>query len=246
MERLLRDAGIGENMRVLDVGCGYGAVTQMIARLVGAGGQVVGLDRDPGALAMARTRALEAGHSNVSFVEAELHAPPIDAPFDAVVGRRVLMYVKDVDAAMRALVSVVRPGGIVVFQELDASMTPAASASLPLHTLVHRWIWDTVKHEGANPKMGLELASCFTRAGLVVEHVRVDGIAQAQGMLNATPGIVRGILPRILAAGAATEREVDVDSLEERMTKELEQKQATFVGDVYFGAWARKPSQARG
>lgn len=41
-ERLLADGGISSGMRVLDVGCGGGAVSRMAARLVGKTGQVLG------------------------------------------------------------------------------------------------------------------------------------------------------------------------------------------------------------
>ena len=55
--RLLRDAGIGAGMRVLDAGCGTGDVTALAAELVGAGGAVVGVDRSGEVLATARARA---------------------------------------------------------------------------------------------------------------------------------------------------------------------------------------------
>lgn len=66
-ERLLRDAGIGAGMRVLDLGCGVGDVSFMIARLVGETGRVVGLDSDARALDTARQRASEGELSNTDF-----------------------------------------------------------------------------------------------------------------------------------------------------------------------------------
>ncbi len=60
-ERLLIDAGLGPGMRVLDVGCGRGDVALLAATLVGAQGEVVGIDRDLGALELARGRVREAG-----------------------------------------------------------------------------------------------------------------------------------------------------------------------------------------
>src|SRR5262245_55311254 len=49
-ERMLRAAGIGAGMRVLDVGCGLGDVSFLVSELVGPGGSVVGIDLDGAAL----------------------------------------------------------------------------------------------------------------------------------------------------------------------------------------------------
>ena len=54
--RLLARAGIESGMRVLDVGCGPGDVSFLLSELVGAGGSVVGVERDEQALERARQR----------------------------------------------------------------------------------------------------------------------------------------------------------------------------------------------
>lgn len=47
---------------------------------------------------------------------------------------------------------------------------------------------------------------------------------------------------RIVERGVATEEEIDVDTLDQRLADELRSANATYVGDVVFGAWARKPA----
>jgi tRNA A58 N-methylase Trm61 len=56
-ERLFRDAGIVAGMRVLDLGCGMGDVSMLVAQLVGPSGSVVGVDRENAVLEKARQRA---------------------------------------------------------------------------------------------------------------------------------------------------------------------------------------------
>ncbi len=48
------------------------------------------------------------------------------------------------------------------------------------------------------------------------------------------------MLPRIVGHGIATEAEIDVDTLEQRLIAEREQAGASYIGDMLFGAWATK------
>ena len=91
-ERLLRSAGIGRGMRVLDLGCGAGDVSMLAAELVGASGSVVGIDRSPEAIAVARRRARTAELRHVHFEEATVGAFSGIQPFDMVIGRYVLIH----------------------------------------------------------------------------------------------------------------------------------------------------------
>ncbi|MBI3774431.1 MAG: methyltransferase domain-containing protein [Gammaproteobacteria bacterium] len=241
-ERLLVDAGIGVGMRVLDVGCGRGDVALLSARLVGEHGQVLGVDRDVRPLAVARERARALGLSNTTFAEGDLYTLSLEyGPFDAVVGRRVLMYQPDPVEGICQLVRALQPGGLVIFQELDATMVPGALTSLPLHERVHGWIWHTVEREGANIHMGFELSSVLTQAGLTVEQVRAEAIVQTPMSHYAVGAIVRAMLPRIMQQGVATEEEIDIETLDKRLIVERVNANATYIGDMVFGAWARKP-----
>ena len=52
--------------------------------------------------------------------------------------------------------------------------------------------------------------------------------------------IVRAMFPRIVGQGVATEQEIDIDPLDQRMVDERVKADTTFVGELAFGAWARK------
>jgi SAM-dependent methyltransferase len=243
-ERLLRDAGVTTGMRVLDVGCGRGTVTLMAASLVGKHGEVLGIDRDAGATSMARERARSLGLSNVSFAESDISAiVPEYGMFDVVVGRRVLMYLADPIGTMRNLVRALREGGRVVFQEHDSTMVPASIAPLPLHERVNRWIWSTVEREGADVHMGFKLAALLDEAGLSVEHIRAEAVVQTSKIPYDAVTIVRAMLGRIVGQGVATEAEIDIDTLGKRLAEELRSSNATYIGDIVFGVWARTLSR---
>jgi SAM-dependent methyltransferase len=99
---------------VLDVGCGPGTTSLLLAEQVGSAGRVVGVDVSAPLLAMGRERA--AGFDNVSFVEADAQttAPP-GAPFDAVFSRFGVMFFADPDAAFANLRGATSPDGRLAF-----------------------------------------------------------------------------------------------------------------------------------
>jgi|SRR6516225_3659689 ubiquinone/menaquinone biosynthesis C-methylase UbiE len=84
-ERVLLAAGIQQGMRLLDVGCGGGDVSFLLARLVGPQGAVVGVDRSPTAITQAEKRANSARLENVKFLLSELPEFSSAQHFDAAV-----------------------------------------------------------------------------------------------------------------------------------------------------------------
>src|SRR6516165_8921603 len=120
--QLFQQAGIAAGMRVLDVGCGSGDVAFLAAELAGPGGEVIGVDR-AAAVNRATTRVQARHTSNVRFAEGDPAEMRFDRPFDAVVGRLVLMYYADPVDAVRKLAGHLRDGGLIVFQELDTTST---------------------------------------------------------------------------------------------------------------------------
>jgi len=116
-ERMLQVAGICGGMHVLDVGCGVGDVSFLVAALVGPEGSVVGVDLDTAAIKVAEERRTAQGVTNVEFRQSDARSVDSGRLFDAAVGRFVLMFVSDPTAALRQIAERVRPGGIVAFHE---------------------------------------------------------------------------------------------------------------------------------
>lgn len=234
--RLLREAGIGGDMRVLDVGCGWGEVSAAIAARLGERGEVVGVDREPRVIEVARARGIE----RARFVEADLHALPAElGTFDAAVGRRVLMYLPDPAGALRAVARLVRPGGVVAFQEHDFSIVPASPAPLPLHREAHGWVRDMIAGEGANLGMGLGLYDAMASAGLEDVEVRAELLVQTPRAHLPVGTLLKNVMPRIVAQGVATPDAIDPDTIDARLQAERREAGATYVGDAIFLAWGR-------
>jgi SAM-dependent methyltransferase len=240
-ERMLDEAGIGRGMRVLDIGCGPGAVSLMIARRVGSDGRVFAVDRDTRMIEIAREKARQAGIGNITFIEGGFDVAFSErGTLDAVVGRRVLMYQPDAAQAVAQLTNAVRSGGIVAFHEHDMVVVQDGRTSLPLHDLVRSWLRAMLRLEGANLHMGFDLHSALTSGGVAVERVRAEANVLTPTTSYPIAAIIRAVLPRLLQLGVTTEEEADVDTLDDRLTAERQAAGATCVWEMVFCAWGRK------
>jgi SAM-dependent methyltransferase len=99
---------------VLDIGCGCGATTLAVARIV-VPGQATGIDLSGPMLARARARAGAAGMANAVFWQGDAQVHPFaPATFDTVISRFGVMFFADPAAAFTNIRSAMRPGGRLV------------------------------------------------------------------------------------------------------------------------------------
>lgn len=239
---LLRLAGLTRGMRVLDAGCGVGDVSMLLAELVGPDGIVTGIDTDPAALELARARTASAGLANVTFLQADLISLQFDQQADALVGRLILLHLKDPAATVRDLSRLVRPGGLVTFQEFNGTRARAVPPT-PLATRCIDWISAGFRAGGVNPDIGELVPSILHNADLTVQGAAASGPAgdAESPMPEYLAATLRSLLPLILAHGQVTEAEVDIDTLAERVAHELKEAAATFWGPEIAAAWAIVP-----
>jgi ubiquinone/menaquinone biosynthesis C-methylase UbiE len=243
-ERVFRKAGISEGMRVLDLGCGAGDVSFLAAELVGPTGSVVGIDVDPGVLAVARARANERGLTWVKFEERAVDTFTTTELFDAVVGRFVLIYQADPVATLRHVSRLVRSGGLVVMQEPDFRVGIATVPTVALWQHVQHWIAETFRRGGVHYDIGGRLYHVFRLAGLpgpaLLEHISAGGGATMRPFCENSAEIVRSLLPRIEQFEIATATEVQVETLADRLEHETcaAECQITYIPIV--GAWTAK------
>jgi ubiquinone/menaquinone biosynthesis C-methylase UbiE len=239
--RLFADAGIGSGMHVLDVGCGSGDVSLLLAQMVGKTGHVTGLDKDRPSLDRARERVRQLDLPNITFIEGDVCMPlPAIGPFDAAVARRVIMYLPRPVDAVRQIASKLRSGGVVAFLEHDATMVPGRRTPLSLQEQVNRWVLQTVEREGANIYIGFDLPRILKEAGLTVEHLRAEAIIQTAETHYPTVAIIRAMHPRIIQTGVATEEEIGLETLEQRLLDERAKAGSVYVSDMVFTVWARR------
>jgi SAM-dependent methyltransferase len=116
---LLDRLGALDGRTVVDAGCGGGDVSFELARRVGPGGRVVGLDMDGEKLALARAEAEALGLSNIDFVQTSVLDPwPADGA-DLVHARFLLTHVPGPETVLARARAALRPGGAIAVQDID-------------------------------------------------------------------------------------------------------------------------------
>lgn len=139
----LADVAFPERARVLDVGCGTGVLTRVLARRSDVG-DIVGVDPAPSLLAKARE--LASALPNVAFQEADgRNLPFADAIFDVVVFDSTLSHVPEPERALAEAYRVLRPAGwLAAFDGDYATATVALGHHDPLQGCVEAMMANSV------------------------------------------------------------------------------------------------------
>jgi SAM-dependent methyltransferase len=246
-ERLFREAGIGVGHRVLDLGSGMGDVSMLVAGLVGASGEVVGIERDATSIERAQARVAAAGLRNVSFLNADVNNIVTDRPFDAVVGRFILMFLPDPVSALRSVSRLVRPGGVLAFQEPSWIPMLALGDRLPLWSCVLRSIHETVLRSGANPEMGLALYPIFQEVGLPAPRMHLEiPLGSDSAFVRIISELLCSLQPLAEQHNVSLEELGNLDTLPDRICAEIAAANTVVSIVPLLGAWSRKPADGRG
>jgi SAM-dependent methyltransferase len=243
-EALLRAAGIGGSMRVLDLGTGLGHVAFQMADLLDPGGSVLGVDQAERLLEIAERRRAAAGVENVGFLQADARAFSPSEPFDAIVARLLLFHLPDREEVLRRQLDALRPGGTMVLIEFDCG-TMRAEPEVPLVEAVRGWIEAAFRSAGADPRIGTQAGQLLRRTGFA--DVTTFGIqayfapSDPIGPILCA-GVTRSLAPQIVAHGIADEAELGLETLQERIAEQVSARDAVIIPPAVVGAWGTRPS----
>lgn len=238
---LLRAAGLGPGMHVIDLGTGLGHVAFELADLVGPDGSVIGVDQSERMVELAEQRRAAKRKEHVRFVQGDVRSLRSDGPVDAVVARLLLFHLPDAGDVLRHLARLLRKGGTALMLDFDIG-SARTHPQVPLAAAARQWVDAGFRAAGADPSVGARLGRLLRDAGMT--EIRCLGIQpyldvddpMATRMLG---GVVRALSPVLLGAGIVGEAELDLDTFEERLGRELRAADAVLLPPALVGAWGR-------
>lgn len=240
--RFFAEAGIAPGMRVLDVGSGVGDVAFVAAELVGEEGTVIGTDRSAAALALARRRAEERSLRTVSFREGDPAEISFDEPFDAVVGRYVLMFQPDPTTMLRRVAAHTRPGGLVVFHEPYRGGV-RSYPKVDQYDRAWELVNETFTRLGADPEIGLKLHATFLRAGLPAPAMRLESIivggTTSLDHVHFEIDLTETLAGETERLGLAMAEELEPETLADRIFAQVAVTESVVIGRAEVAAWSR-------
>lgn len=169
-------------MRVLDVACGQGALSMMIAR---QGAAVLGVDAAPRLIDAANARAREVRADAAFVVDDARELSKVEPScYDAAACVMALMNIEPLEPAMHAVARTLKPGGRFVWVILHPAFRAPGQTS---------WGWDSGKRDGPPPKQPREKHERTPRRDSAIAELRqfrrVDGyLTHGQAPIVMNPG----------------------------------------------------------
>lgn len=149
---------------------------------------------------------------------------------------------------MRRIAAHVRPGGVVVFQELD--LDPAiGSRSLPEQTLWNetgQLVIETFTRAGMHMRMGRQLFGAFLAAGLPAPKMRDEALVGGDpdfGGYAWLAGVTRSLAPLMAKLAIADVDRLGLDTLTDRIRDDAVAGGAVVWTPSFVGAYARRPER---
>ena len=157
-KQTLLNAGLKKGMRCIDIGCGTGSVTRLMANLVGKTGRVVGVDIDSRYLQYCNRNI--SSMQNIEFVHDDICKSQLDSEerFDIVYSRFMFHHLTDRREAVRSMKRLTKKGGTIMIQDLDHA--PGSWLCYPenraINTLRKVYV-ALIKKTGGDPLVGRKL-----------------------------------------------------------------------------------------
>jgi SAM-dependent methyltransferase len=240
--RLLDRINVRPGSRAVDVGCGPIGILQLLSERVGPDGAVIGVEREPRFVEMARKELSNRGARNVSVVEADaLNTGLEKSSYDLVHERLILMNVPppSQEALLAEMLSLLKPGGTIALQEFDSASYVCYPEHPSWNLLLGIWT-DTFHATGGNEFVGRSLARLLLLAGAESVQMKAHVEVAQVGEYRRTHllSLIESMHDRVLDSGRLNKAE-----LRDQMTalsRHLADPGTTLIDKLIVQAWGQK------
>jgi SAM-dependent methyltransferase len=212
-------------------------VTVELARAAGPTGRAVGVDFDETKLDIARHEAAQLGLSTIVFDARDVTAWEPSEPFDVVYARFLLTHLADPGGLIAAIHRHIRPGGVLIVEDLDfrghfaEPDCPALSRYVELYS-------KSVRIRGADPNIGPRLPGLLRERGFDrVQMKLAHPVALQGGIKLLTCVTLKNIAETVLQDGLTTEAELR-ETIEE-LYAFARDPHTVLAGPRIFQVWGR-------
>jgi len=238
-QALLRRAGLRPGLRVVEIGCGSGNTACWVAEQVAPGGSVLAVDVSPEQVEQASRQAADRHLKNIDFQVADAYAPRLpEGAFDLAYCRLVLMHLTRPAAALAAMRTLVKPGGVVACEEMDLGCwlcdppAPVMTRFFELNTALGEC-------RGENFSLGLPLHRLFREAGFARPEVGSNFALAVRGEQKRLLGMTFDeFAPELIQEGLATKDEVR--RVSEGLTALADDESTLFGFPLVVQVWATR------
>jgi 2-polyprenyl-3-methyl-5-hydroxy-6-metoxy-1,4-benzoquinol methylase len=211
----LLSAGLEKGMKVLDIGCGNGSVSLLMAGIVGESGQVTGIDMDEKIIEYARANSNNL--TNLEFLAMNINSGTnLDNDYDFIYMRFILSHLKNPLDLIEFAKSHLKDGGIIAVEDVDFTGHFCYPESEAFDKYVE-WYTKTAISKSVDAYIGKKLVNLFQKAELqdiefsVINPAFHTGVGKLISVLT-----LNNIAVSVIESGIASESEVKriVDELE--------------------------------
>lgn len=230
----LQAFAIQPGWRCWEVGAGAGSVAEWLAGQVDADGAVLATDIDVSRLPLGPDTGFEVRQHQIG-----VDGVP-DASFDLVHARLVLVHVPERDQALAAMVEALKPGGWLLIEEADPALQPLVCIDEvgPAEVLANRLkagFRTLMSKRGVDLAFGRTLPRRLRAAGLVDVAAQAYFPVTSLECAELEMTSIRQIRGRLVAAGLATEAEID------NHMANVASGALDLTTSPLISAWGRKP-----
>lgn len=237
---VLDQIDIRPDWRAVDIGCGPIGILNLLSERVGAEGSVVGLEREQRFVAMARSEVARRGLRNVEVVQADaLNTGLQKSSFDLVHERLVMINVPMREALLKEMVSLLRPGGTIILEDVD----DISYTCVPLHpswTALLDAFHFAFHANGGNAYVGRELAGYLHRAGIrdIQVKIHVGTVGPGQYRRTHLLSLLDVVHDKVIESGVLTENQLS--DHRDALNAHLKDPNTLLVDKLLVQAWGQK------